>query len=409
MSLKGKTIKIPPKMLIANGIAMWVFLVMGGGFLSDMPVINIVIPISLLFIYFFRTIFRHRSIFRHTLSFIFFCCVYIMMLYFYHISEGVDFKDYANIVVIFLAVFFYMGEFKSRDDFIGLYTTVISFMCIYSLVIFLMNRVFDFTASSTVIGTLYKMWLGQNIRLYTRNAGPFWEAGIWQIYVNFALLFNLLFQSEQTSKRRWIRAIIYCGTILTTLSTTGYIVMAGILLWKMICVMKDVREHRMRIFSLFLIPVIVIIGLTVIVSNPVVSEKFQDDNLSYNRRENDWVVILPIVEESGALGKGMGTHARSALMIKYGIGLNGGGNSVAYSSIVSIHGWLTLLLFMFRVLWSCKKAFSEYWYILYALFLVSWATEPLMFIPLYYFFFIGFQSQTVSEKIPSLKLDKVTA
>jgi len=55
--------------------------------------------------------------------------------------------------------------------------------------------------------------------LYNRNSGPFWEPGMFTIFVNIALYLNLMF----TRRLFDIKNIIFLITIITTLSTTGYI------------------------------------------------------------------------------------------------------------------------------------------------------------------------------------------
>lgn len=53
-----------------------------------------------------------------------------------------------------------------------------------------------------------------------RNHGPFWEPGVFQVYLIFALLISI-FQSSV--KTLWRDVILFGTTIITTFSTTGYI------------------------------------------------------------------------------------------------------------------------------------------------------------------------------------------
>lgn len=59
-----------------------------------------------------------------------------------------------------------------------------------------------------------------------RNYGPFWEPGVFQIYLVIALIFSLFL----SSKINYIDCIIFGVTILTTFSTAGYIVLVIVLL-----------------------------------------------------------------------------------------------------------------------------------------------------------------------------------
>jgi hypothetical protein len=54
---------------------------------------------------------------------------------------------------------------------------------------------------------------------YNRNSGPFWEPGMFTIFVNIALFFNLI----KTNRLITFKNIILTLTIVTTFSTTGYL------------------------------------------------------------------------------------------------------------------------------------------------------------------------------------------
>ena len=163
---------------------------------------------------------------------IFICTIYIFALYLFHMRYAPNLNVYVSIGILF------SNLIKSRDSFIKLYIQVLLIMCIYSCICYFLNLIFNFTASTPALGTLYKMWMGQNIRSFSRNSGPFWEPGIFQIYINIALYFALFFFKNKAGKTPWVHIVVFCITILTTISTTGYLVMAGQLSWKLIGIVK---------------------------------------------------------------------------------------------------------------------------------------------------------------------------
>ncbi len=59
---------------------------------------------------------------------------------------------------------------------------------------------------------------------FFRNIGIFTEAPMHSLHLCTALMFDLLINENKT-KFRWFRIIWFCGTILTTFSTTGYLFM----------------------------------------------------------------------------------------------------------------------------------------------------------------------------------------
>ncbi len=61
--------------------------------------------------------------------------------------------------------------------------------------------------------------------LTIRAGGIFWEPGVYQIYLNLAILFDLIFLMNKKRKR----LIVYIIALVITFSTTGYIAFAWIL------------------------------------------------------------------------------------------------------------------------------------------------------------------------------------
>lgn len=125
------------------------------------------------------------------------------------------------------------------EKFINYYKKILYFFCIVSLICFTLNCLgivipyikinssgIDggqvIRVSSFIYTQLYDV--EHNLGLTLRNCGPFWEPGAFQGFINLALLFelyslrssNLLFSKE---------SIIYIISILTTLSTGGYVTM----------------------------------------------------------------------------------------------------------------------------------------------------------------------------------------
>lgn len=62
-----------------------------------------------------------------------------------------------------------------------------------------------------------------------RNWGPFWEPGVFQAYLNIALLF-LLFNKNYSFFKKIVFSLVLIFAIVTTYSTTGYIVLTFVLL-----------------------------------------------------------------------------------------------------------------------------------------------------------------------------------
>lgn len=397
-------INVRPSSDLFYKIVLWTLLIYGGGYLSYIPPLNVILPIALLVLLFINIILNHVRFTKKEVFTVLFVLAYIIFLYAYHSSMGAKFSSYVNVGIGIISIFFFNKLITDQEKFISLFEKVMLFICIYSCVCYGLNLIFDFTSTTPWTGTLYKLWMGQNIKSLSRNSGPFWEPGIFQIYIVIALYFSLFFFKNKKGKFPLLYILIFGITILTTISTTGYLIMGALLLWKYITITQSVRKIQLRITALFLTPVIFLLVGAIIISTPAVADKFQANNGSFNVRSTEVSEAIPIIRDAGMFGKGANTIARQSLMIRHGIRGNGNTNSVGYSSTASMYGWVTLLLFMFRILFVCWNNFRKQWILLYGIMLITWTTGAVMFIPLYYFFFVGFNVNHSNQYVTDSKI-----
>lgn len=76
-----------------------------------------------------------------------------------------------------------------------------------------------------------------------RNCGPFWEPGAFQGFLNLSLWFELTLNRKRDLYWK-IRVAVFIITVLTTLSTGGYVVLFSILLFYFIQVKKNNSAWR---------------------------------------------------------------------------------------------------------------------------------------------------------------------
>lgn len=65
--------------------------------------------------------------------------------------------------------------------------------------------------------------------LMNRNAGICWEPGCYQAFLNIALLFLLNEQEQHPQNRFYLKFVLLITTIMTTVSTTGFVIMGMLL------------------------------------------------------------------------------------------------------------------------------------------------------------------------------------
>jgi len=104
------------------------------------------------------------------------------------------------------------------------------------------------------IGYSYRTFILTNIpysdSLARRNLGPFWEPGVYQYYLNMALIFVL----HRQSKTMWFDAGLFLVTLLTTLSGASILPLPFILL----AYVMNNRQNRSMKPYLFIIAMLVL-------------------------------------------------------------------------------------------------------------------------------------------------------
>lgn len=153
--------------------------------------------------------------------------------------------------------------------------------------------------------------------LQYRNFGPFWEPGVYQIYLNIAIAY-LLFLRDKILKIPLICLVI---ALVTTFSTTGYICFSIILcalLWK-----KSIVANR-RIIPLIML--VAVLGV-ILLSNEYVSEvvfgKFKDGgNVSFLIRISAIEFYGKVILENPYLGLGVEKSMKTVNDMYDSVGLN---------------------------------------------------------------------------------------
>lgn len=158
-------------------------------------------------------------------------------------------------------------------------------------------------------------WL--NIPVFHRNAGMFNEPGSHQIFLNFALLFLM---SDETrmgmskKKYRWAIALLIV-TILSTLSTTGFICLGVVLLTVAFRIKgrKMARSIKMAAF-IGLILLFVIESATGVVESKIIG---RNSGGSFYTRWNDTFSGFEIGLESPIAGQGVFSERKAEILLKH--------------------------------------------------------------------------------------------
>lgn len=165
----------------------------------------------------------------------------------------------------------------------------------------------------------------------SRNAGVWWEPGAWQAIVNICLLLLLANISMFTKKQIFFRAAIFIITILTTQSSTGYMILLIIAIFSLKYLFKDVR----------IMAVLIVLAITMINFVPidkVVYDKVLNQKGSFNTRYNDIISTYKIWFKNPILGIGVDGEEHVKSEKEYGIYANSNGLGVMFESFGMIFG-----------------------------------------------------------------------
>lgn len=198
----------------------------------------------------------------------FFLFLFVWSLYFilnFLINSNLNYLLFFRIIIFAYISFVLLNLFPLKI-FLYLYERTILFFSIISLILFTL----EFLFGNTLISLLYKVnasggLFGDNVAVkyiniifYTilrypneimRNCGFAWEPGPFSIFVSFALLFHYL--RINFSKLLSNHSLILISTILSTFSTTGYIMLFIILSTFFVYSKKIHIQRKLILYFLF--------------------------------------------------------------------------------------------------------------------------------------------------------------
>lgn len=161
---------------------------------------------------------------KSIMVFLFLLIVQLFSMFLY----GVDFEfGIGNIITLITA--FIVTSILSFDKFIESYRKVMYFICGFSLLAFIAfqitPQIFNVFPSYVWHNNIYFKNLLFCIipysMQYTRNFGIFVEPGMFQIFINYAIIIELFYMKQLNITY----LIVYILTIITTKSTNGFIVL----------------------------------------------------------------------------------------------------------------------------------------------------------------------------------------
>lgn len=238
-----------------------------------------IVFLGILFMYYFSKQVHHNTKQIKKLSYY---LIGVVGLSIFTMLINLDFRGgYAVNIVYFVIAFLFVLNYPFKS-FVVNFEKVMFVITVYSLsllVVYLILGELPFSLITNSKGwTHYNAYLSTypsySATIYDRLYGPFREPGVYQIFLNIALAFHIYIEK----KISLFRGFVYITAILLTFSTTGYIVLLGILSsW----VLSSSSGKKKKYYLILLLTAFVVLFFTTdfFASDGIVFGKFSDEGL----------------------------------------------------------------------------------------------------------------------------------
>ena len=204
----------------------------------------------------------------------------------------------------------------------------------------------------------YNAWISlvpvdENYISIYRNYGVFREPGVFQIFLNLALML-LFFQNSHINFRLWQMCVLVI-TILSTISTAGYIVMA-ILLIMYLGTSRQPKEKQLILISI--VSAVMVMMIYVDSGQVLFSKIGNKDNVSWISRISAITANLSIAAEHPFWGAGWDNiKAEFAKTVSNQYGVNEYHNTNTFFKILAVHG-VPFFFLCVSGMWRFMKAIN---------------------------------------------------
>lgn len=222
----------------------------------------ILMPVYLVILFFYYVKYCKHSFKPLLIILLLFLFWYIISCFKYGNLQGFQFQPIYSILIAHIAFNIY-----NKEEFIYLFGKFLLFFCILSLVVwFAVNLVpsiaLPFMHSIAVIENQPPtetnsviVGVGSHITMgLRRNIGFTWEPGKFSCWIILGIYFNLI--SKKFKLKGNTSLYIYVVTLLTTMSTTGYSMLAILILFFILNKRSKASKFYILLISILLLPIV---------------------------------------------------------------------------------------------------------------------------------------------------------
>jgi hypothetical protein len=383
---------------------IWVILTSGSMFFN---ICNMMLSMIILLAIAFAYILQKRTISIKNLQICVLLCGFIAASTIYN---GLDSLVLNDLIIIMIRLFSLLVIMSNVDEdcFRETFINTIFVIAAVSLPCFVINLLvpevtLPFTysdAENNFFGTFYYT-LGSVVKgVFIRNCGIFWEPGLFQIYLNFAL--GLLVVSKDLKiNRATIKFIVMSIALVTTLSTMGYFCFAIVIM----ILLANATNKANKIY-LYVAGVALIFLFIVESSTHIIEGKLIDKDMSYGSRYDDTLISFTIAMDNTLFGVGpVSDHVTiykeymvSMNAMRESVGIlarsNGLGN---FSMKFGIPVTIIYLFLVYKRLRYITSFFNSI--LLLVMLICCFCNEPIMFTTIWLSFFMRWRTASINNNI----------
>lgn len=282
----------------------------------------------------------------------------------------------------------------NRDEFVDNYITIMAVMCIISLICFILTQqgvTLPFQKTITFKNKYYIYTFYHTLgrwNILERNCGVFWEPGGYQIFLNYGLLMLMTDSTRIINKfglKKYIFVVVaFVSTIMTTLSTTGFICFALIL---SIGVLHQSGNKKIK--GALLVLIAVSLGVFLIIENNlgIIESKAINQEGSFGTRYNDTIVSFELGLKR-VLGYGYGNTYSPTVLMARGVTDNssGLGSLLVYFGVIVTGLYLIYIWFKLKKMFNMTLIESILAFVVFVLFIMSENVFPItLFVSILFF------------------------
>lgn len=175
------------------------------------------------------------------------------------VSQDKNFTTYLAIIMQ-VAIGMFVASNIEFEKFVDKYINIIVFFASVSLIGFILGMVYpsiiyifplvkgeasvDYYNAWIYVFMKAKGYADSATVLSFRNAGICWEPGCYQVFLNIGIIFLLAKQRRENVKNFYMKMVILIMTLITTFSTTGYMILLLTLIANIKIVFNEIGKHK---------------------------------------------------------------------------------------------------------------------------------------------------------------------